>query len=298
MTYVGKKPKVVISVQGDYPMAYRTLLAHMSNEDVSAAVLSASTLLAEKHSAHLVGLHLQPSLEFYASDIAIPVEIARQYAEEQRALAGRIKTRFEQKTASRNLLAEWRSVDCLLESVRNALVEQGNTSDLIVISKTEGENSDSRFRHLPEHVLMASGRPVLVVPVGQPVVSIGERVFAAWDGRRESTRALFGALPLLRRAAQVRLHRVNSPHHDRHRLVGLTEELANTLSRHGVQVEVCHSDAHKNEIADELLGFARDMDADLMVMGCYGHSPLREFMLGGTTRQVLADVHIPLLMSN
>lgn len=279
-------------------MAYKTLLAHLSNEDVSPAVLRVASLLAGRHSAHLVGLHIQPPLDIYISELPTPIDLTREYLERQRRKQDRLKAAFEKSTRAQTYVSEWRSVEVMADTVLNTLVEQGNTADLIVISQTEGDNSDSRFRHLPEHVLMACGRPLLVVPVGSHVESVAERILVAWDGRRESTRALFGALPLLRRAFEVRLHRINRPHKDRHHVVGVTEELANTLARHGVVLEIVHSDARGSEIADELLGFGRDMDADLMVMGCYGHSPLREFVLGGTTRTVLAETTIPVLMSN
>lgn len=279
-------------------MAYKTLLAHQSNDDVSPAVLQVASLLAGRHSAHLVGLHIQPPLDLYIPEFPTPVDLTREFLERQNQKEARLKEAFEAATRTQNYVSEWRRVDVMADTVLNALVEQGNTADLIVISQTEGDNSDQRFRHLPEHVLMACGRPLLVVPVGSLVDTVAERIMVAWDGRRESTRALFGALPLLRRASEVRLHRINQPHKDRHRLVGITEELANTLARHGVVLEIVHSDARGGEIADELLGFARDMDADLLVMGCYGHSPLREFVLGGTTRTVLAETTIPVLMSN
>jgi len=279
-------------------MAYKTLLAHLSNEDVSSAVLQVASLLADRHSAHLVGLHIQPPLDLYVSELPTPVDLTREYLERQAQKEARLREAFETATQTQNYVSEWRSVDTMSHSILNSLVEQANTADLIVISQTEGDNSDSRFRHLPEHVLMACGRPLLVVPLGSDVESVAQRVLVAWDGRRESTRALFGALPLLRRASEVRLHRINQPHQDRHHLSGITEELANTLARHGVAPEIVHSDARGGEIADELTGFARDMDADLMVMGCYGHSPLREFVLGGTTRTMLARTSIPVLMSN
>lgn len=279
-------------------MAYKTLLAHLSNEDVSAAVLQVASLLADRHSAHLVGLHIQPPLDIYVSELPTPIDLTREYLERQAQKEARLKEAFEAATQAQTYVAEWRSVDAMTDSILNALVEQGNTADLIVMSQAEGDNSDSRFRHLPEHVLMACGRPLLVVPVGNESDSVAQRVLVAWDGRRESTRALFGALPLLRRASEVRLHRINQPYQDRHHWSGITEELANTLARHGVAPEIVHSDARGSEIGDELMGFARDMDADLIVMGCYGHSPLREFILGGTTRTVLAQTQIPVLMSN
>jgi nucleotide-binding universal stress UspA family protein len=280
-------------------MAYQTLMAHLSNEAVSPAVLAAATILADRHAAHLVGLHVKPPLDLYVSaDIPMPVDVTRHIAEQQRQCESAIKQLFDRKSKSQTYVSEWRSIDASLSSVVDKLVEQGNTSDLLIISQNEGDVSNSYFRNLAEHVLMACGRPLLIVPDEDPVAQIGERVFVAWDGRRESTRAMFGALPLLRRASLVHLHRINQPHQDRHHVVGVTEELANTLARHGVNTEVFHSDAHKNEIGDELLAYAIEMDADVMVMGCYGHSPLREFLLGGTTRHVLANTTLPVLMSN
>lgn len=279
-------------------MAYKTLLAHLSNEDVSPAVLQVASLLADRHSAHLVGLHIRPPLDLYVSELPTPIDLTREYLERQTQKEALLREAFEAATQDQTYVSEWRTVDAMTDSVLNALVEQSNTADLTIISQTEGDNSDTRFRHLPEHVLMACGRPLLVVPVGSEVESVAQRVLVAWDGRRESTRALFGALPLLRRASEVRLHRINQPHQDRHHMSGIAEELANTLARHGVALELVHSDARSGEIAEELMGFAQDMDADLMVMGCYGHSPLREFILGGTTRTVLARTPIPVLMSN
>lgn len=279
-------------------MAYQTLLAHLSNEEAVAATMNVATLLAENHAAHLIGLHIQPPMELYAYDVPIPVEFTQQYTAEQEALQERIRAVFAQQTDGQNFVAEWRNVDSTFSSITKVLIEQSNTTDLLVIGQFEGDAADSRFNNLPENVLTKSGRPVLVVPRGDSVSSVGQRVLVAWDGQRESTRALFGALPILRRASSVRLHRINAPNQDRHHHTGITEELANTLARHGVALEVCHSDAREHEIGGELLGFSTDMDADLLVMGCYSHSPLREFILGGTTREVLNNASIPVLMSN
>lgn len=279
-------------------MAYKTIIAHMSNDEVSAGVLQAASILAERHGAHLVGLHIQPPLDAYMSEMPMPMDVTRQYTRQQQEKQARLRQLFEQHTQAQNYVSEWRTAEALVDSVLNTLVEQGNTADMVVISRSEGENGDSRFRQLPEHALMACGRPLMVIPTGMMVTSLAERILVAWDGRSESTRALFGALPLLRSASEVRLHRINQPNKDRHHVVGLTEELAKTLARHGVALEVVHSDARSGEIGSELLGYARDMDADTIVMGCYSHSPLREFVLGGTTRTMLAETAIPLLMTN
>jgi nucleotide-binding universal stress UspA family protein len=128
--------------------------------------------------------------------------------------------------------------------------------------------------------------------------SLGSYLFMAWDGRRESSRALFDAIPAMLKADSVCLHRINPGYEDKHRIVGITEDLANTLARHGVQLEVSHSTARTRDVGKELLQIAADKGADLIVMGAYGHSRLHELLLGGTTRQVLKEMKIPVLMSH
>lgn len=280
-------------------MTYQTILANLSNEATAATVLNVADKLAERHLAHLLGMHVRPVLNMpvYA-EIPITPELTQQFMDQQRGIENRVKEVFEQITCKSNYVAEWRRFDADMLPVADRVVEQGNTSDLILLGQNSPELAASQFRHFAEHVMLACGRPVLVVPWQHEARSVAERVMLAWDGRRESTRAVFGALPMLRHASEVKLHRINLPHQDRHHVVGTTEDLANTLSRHGVGLEVQHSDARGGEIAEELLGFARDMDADTLVMGCYGHSRIREFLLGGTTRQVFADATIPILMSN
>lgn len=280
-------------------MAYQTLVADLSCEDVSVDILAISLMLAEQHGSHLTGLHVMSPMDVYVSmEVPIPAQVTRQMAEQRRVLNDRLKQQFEEKTVNQNFVAEWRCVDPGIGSTSDVITEFGNTSDLLIMSQFDGDKPGVSRGDLPAHVLSRSGRPVLIVPRNYKPKSIGNRVFVAWDGRRESTRALFGALPLLRRADSVRLHRINPPNHDRHQVMGITEELANTLSRHGVSVEVSHSDARTMEIGEELLGFARDMDADVVVMGSYGHSAVRDFLLGSTTRYMLSSMHVPLLMSN
>ena len=280
-------------------MTYQTLLVNLSGEETANTLLKLADSLAERHTAHLLGLHVKPSMEVPVStEVAVTQELTQHYMNHQRQKERRIKALFDQLTATASYVADWRSVDAGTQTVTDMLVDQGNTADLIILGQEENETSGTQSRHLVENVILECGRPVLVVPWGYVVKNIPERIIVAWDGQRESTRAVFGALPMLRHATEVKLHRFNLPHQDRHHIVGITEELANTLSRHGVRLEVQHSDAKGGEIARELLEYAREMDADTLVMGCYGHSRVREFLLGGTTRQVFADAMIPVLMSH
>lgn len=277
---------------------FQSLLADLSNESVAPDVMNMAVLLATQHEAHLVGLHVMPPLDIYvSSDLALPAALTQHYLDLQRELAGRVKSRFEDRTANQGIVAEWRQVDDGMTSVADAICEQGNTCDLVIMSQFDGDRAGNGRDDLPAQVLGRCGRPVLIVPRGFEPDVIGQRIFVAWDGSRESTRAVFASLPLLRRAAFVRLQRVNPPHADRHRVMGLTEELANTLSRHGVPVEVFQSDSTVSEVGEELLEYAADTEADMMVMGCFGHGALRDILLGSTTRHVLTRMKLPVWMS-
>ena len=280
-------------------MTYQTLLVNLSSEETANTLLKLADSLAERHTAHLLGLHVKPSMEVpVPTEAVVTLELTQHYMNHQRQMERRIKAVFDKITATASYVADWRSVDAGTRTVTGMLVDQGNTADLIILGQEENETSGTQSRHLVENVILECGRPVLVVPWGYKSKNIPERIIVAWDGQRESTRAVFGALPMLRHATEVKLHRFNLPHQDRHHIVGITEELANTLSRHGVRLEVQQSEAKSGEIARELLEYAREMDADTLVMGCYGHSRVREFLLGGTTRQVFADAMIPVLMSH
>ena len=280
-------------------MTYQTLLVNLPREESAHSVLKLADRLAQRHTAHLVGMHVKPAMDMPVSiDIPVTLELTRHYMNHQRQIESRVKSVFEQITASASYVADWRSMDAGMRTVTDILVDQGNTADLIIMGQDENETSNAQARHLVENMILGCGRPVLVVPTEYTAKTIPERIIIAWDGQRESTRAVFGALPMLRHATEVRLHRFNLPHQDRHNIVGVTEELANTLSRHGVSLEVQHSDVKSGDVAEELLAYARDMFADTLVMGCYGHSRIREFLLGGTTRRVFADATIPVLMSN
>ena len=250
-------------------MAYRTLLAHFPFEDGMEDVLDVATTLAERHRAHLTGLHVIPRLDLQYS-YEIPVAVTREFEIRRRALAVRLGKRFEAATAAVDFVAEWRLVEDVDTPVERVVTELGNTADLIVAGQARDTAQRGERWELTARVLGATGRPLLLVPPERRSRSVEERVFVAWDGQRAATRALFGALPMLVRAESVRLQRINAPERNRHRALGSTEMLADTLSRHGVDVELFHSDARESEVGVELLRFAEDWGADLIVSGGEG----------------------------
>ena len=150
-------------------------------------------------------------------------------------------------------------------------------------------------RGLIEAVLTDSGRPLIVVPQGRDTFA-GDRIVVTWDDSAKAARALNDALPFLRAAAQVELISVTGEKELGHTVPGA--EIARHLTRHGVTVNVLALPAMNGDVAETLRNHAHLTRADMIVMGAYVHSRLRETMLGGTTQSLLKDTPVPLFLSS
>jgi nucleotide-binding universal stress UspA family protein len=147
-----------------------------------------------------------------------------------------------------------------------------------------------------EAALFQSGRPVVVVPYIQKTGLTLDRVLVCWDGGRQSARAIADALPFLHRAKTVDVVIVATEPLKSDELPGA--DIARHLARHDLQVDVKRIVRAGTNVADTILSYAADVSADFIVMGGYGHSRLREVILGGTTRGLLSSMTIPTLMSH
>jgi nucleotide-binding universal stress UspA family protein len=147
-----------------------------------------------------------------------------------------------------------------------------------------------------EAALFQSGRPVMVVPYIQRAGLKLDRIMVCWDGGRTAARAIGDAVPFLARAKAIDIIIVATEQGRKDELPGA--DMGQHLARHGVKVEVKRLVAGDTDVPNLLLSHAADSAADLMVMGGYGHSRLREFILGGTTRAILQSMTLPVLMSH
>ena len=156
----------------------------------------------------------------------------------------------------------------------------------------------SPFVGVPDEVVMAAGRPVLIVPYMGTHERTGKRVVIAWNASREAARAVNDSLPLLETADEVHVLvlDVDASNVENAPLPGA--DICLHLARHGIDAQAHHVQATEIDVANLLLSQVADMDGDLLVMGGYGHSRLREIMLGGATRDVLAQMTVPVLMSH
>ena len=215
-----------------------------------------------------------------------------------RARADAALERFAEAARRDQIAFETRIDRVLYTEIADAVATSARYVDLAILGQHDPDDALSNPRYLPEEVVLGGGRPVLILPYIGPARTFGERVIVAWDASREAARAVNDALPLLRQARQVGVVSVNP----RPWPFGHGEEpgadIGLHLARHGVKVEVQRIEAKDVDPANAILSHVADQSADLLVMGAYGHSRLREFVLGGVTRTILAEMTVPVLMSH
>ncbi len=280
-------------------MTYKTILAHCHDVRRVERLLQVAVPLARAVDGHLLGVAVippfvvVPAMDGAASSVTVE-DHRIAYAKDLAAVQGK----FEDATSERGALSEWRVVDASFGTAADCIVEQGRCADLVIVAQADSEWSSSALLEDPERVVLSVGRPVLVVPNAGAAVAPPKRVSIAWNGRREAARAVFDALPLLQHAELVDVLGVNSGQ-DRASHGDLpAAEICAALARHGVKCQSSEASAVSGDVGAELLRQAKAFGADMLVMGCYGHSQLREFVLGGASRYVLRNMHVPVLMSH
>jgi nucleotide-binding universal stress UspA family protein len=167
--------------------------------------------------------------------------------------------------------------------------------DLAIIGQAEPE-TNAVEEVIVQAALFESGRPVIVVPYIQKAPLKLDRVMVCWDGSRAATRAIGDALPLLERAGRVEIVVVANERGKQDEIEGA--DMGQHLARHGLNVELKRTVIGNIDVADVILSHAADASSDFIVMGGYGHSRLREFVLGGVTRSILRTMTAPVLMSH
>jgi nucleotide-binding universal stress UspA family protein len=269
------------------------------------ALLTVALSLARRDDAHLTGLCpleiLLPSdmsfaLGGYPDLWAIP-EFAQQIESEAKAKAALIEENFRDHVRRAGIRADWVFDKGPLISV---VVHRAQTADLLIMGQADPENQPSAAaRTLIEDVLIASGRPLLLVPYAGQFETVGKTVLVGWTRTRESARAVHDALPLIDPSATVTVLTVEAarPAPNVHTLP--TAEIAEHLARYGLAVSAARTVVTDGLTpADALLDYASDIGADMLVVGGYGHSRTREMILGGVTRDLLRHMTVPVLMSH
>lgn len=288
-------------------MPFKTILVSLNHASRKDALISASIALAAKHDAHLIGLYVVPKLRIDAAIVEAAsltaIDTVRVFFEERATATERA---FNEAVSMAGVEAEWRKAEPSTFKLSDAVMEHGFQADLIIVSQKDEAANDGLEGDFCQRIIMGSGRPVLLIPLSGDFDHIGESVIVGWNATRESARAIFDALPLLEISHTTRLVWVDPQENER--LAGDLpgSEMAATLARHGVNAtaetvptdDILEGVALRSWAGDVLLNRASDLGADLIVMGAYGHSRLREYILGGATRTLLHHMTVPVLMSH
>ena len=220
--------------------------------------------------------------------------LAATEARKSRINAETLLATFEQKARQHDVFHERIFDRCLTQELPALLVDYARLRDLTVIGVPEHPYQEHWFA---EQIIFGSGRPTLVVPAVELVGSFAlDHAVVAWDFSRPAARAVADALPLLVRAKRVSVVTVTNEKRIDSKRSG--EELAKHLAFHGATVVLESVDAAGRSIGEVLESHAQSARADLLVMGAYGHSRLREFVLGGATRSILSKPPLPVLLSH
>jgi nucleotide-binding universal stress UspA family protein len=252
--------------------------------------------LAAAFGSHLTGLAfaLEPAIPAsamggMAGDV-IDAAIAESEQHAKDAVA-----RFDAAAKKQGLLSETRRITALLADAANRFGQIARHFDVSVVMQPDPDSkTDSDL--FVESALFGSGRPVVVVPYIQKESVKLDHIVCCWDGSKTAARAIGDALPLLARAKTVELLIVTSPGDDVHEEAGA--DMAAHLARHKLNVTLQRISSGNIDVGNAILSYAADRNADFLVMGGYGHSRWREFLLGGVTRQILSSMTVPALMSH
>ena len=224
-----------------------------------------------------------------------PAEVMESQRAENEKRAKAAMAAFDEAARRAAVSAQSRTLDVPVASAPDVFAKIARRFDLAIMDQAEPD-TPALERLLVEAALFDSGRPVLIVPYIQRKGLTLDRVIVAWDGSRSAARAVVDAMPLLVRAKATEVLTVASEPAKSDEMPAA--DIAHHLARHGVKVEVDSIVTVETDVASTILSHAADISADLLVMGGYGHSRLREFVLGGVTRGILSSMTLATLMSH
>jgi nucleotide-binding universal stress UspA family protein len=280
-------------------MSCKTILVYLNDTARAERLLGAATALARTHKAHLIGLAVVPPFVVtpaFESGGGSPTIDDHRIA--YMADIAKLKLMFNDAGRREELSCEWQEADAQFGTTAAVVLEYARSADLVVISQDNASWSYSTFLEASDRIVMEAGRPVLIVPNSGRAVMPAKRVLIAWNGRREAARAAFDAIHLLPHGAAVTVLWVATSSDPVIAGEAPGVDMCTTLARHGFKCEAASAQAPHGDAAEAILREASARGADLIVMGAYGHSRFREFILGGASRDILARMDRPILMSH
>jgi len=280
-------------------MAIKDILVQVDGGKAAPARYETVMRLAQAHDAHVTGLCLAVEPPVPATILGmVPPEVfttQRQVVLEQAESA---MAQFRLGIEKAALKGDGRIVQVLGADDVDVFVEHARHVDVVILGQSDPDEIAGVRPGFVADVLMGCGRPAIVVPFTGAPATFGQRVLVAWNGSREATRAVNDAMPILEQAHSVTVLSVNPDMSSDGNRREPGADISLHLARHGVKVTAARTITRDIAVSDAILADIADNGIDLLVMGAYGHSRLREFALGGVTRDLLAHMTAPVLMSH
>ncbi len=287
-------------------MALKDLLVYVDQTEQAPTRLRLAADLACRHAGRLTALfvrelshsqvHTRSAAELGLASSEAMERANRQISASIDGAADHLQAALERLGAERGIQVEWRCMDGLASEV---VPQHARYADLCILGQDRMIDVNSLNYSFSEQMLFVTGRPVIFVPAGDPLQTLGRRIVVAWNSSRPAARALNDAMPLIERAEQTTVLIVNAADVPARRGAPPLEAMLEHLRRHGASADAALiENVPMGSIADTIREKARALGADLIVAGAFGHPQLWEKLLGGVTRDLLARMDVPILMSH
>ncbi len=279
-------------------MTYKTLLTILTDVSEVKPTLDAAIRIAAEQDAHLEVLSLGlDRLQIGYSYVGSAVALAQMSVERAMEDASTLDTEAKEILAKQNILWSSEGVVAQMGGIAPLVALRARVCDLVVLPQPYGKDRPPEAEAVLEAALFDAGAPVLLLPASGLPATMGKRIVIAWNQGREAIMAIRASLPLLKAAEVVNIAVIDPPASspDRSDPGGM---LCQMLVRHGVRAEVSVLARSLPRVSDVLKRHVRDLNADLLVMGAYGHSRLREAIVGGATRDMLEEAEVPVLLAH
>lgn len=252
--------------------------------------------IAEAFGAHIAGIAFAYDPVLPASVMGgISADVFDVQRQENEKAAKAVIQLFEASSKRAGVSAESHMMTATIAGAADTFASLARRFDLAVVPQVTPDTI-APDELLMEAALFESGRPLVIVPYIQKTPLNLNRVLCCWDGSRTAARAIGDAMPFLQKAKSVDLVIVGKGKMNEKELTGA--DMGAHLARHGLKVDVKRIPASDVDVANVVLSYAADSGAEFIVMGGYGHSRLREYILGGATRGILASMTVPVFMSH
>ncbi len=279
-------------------MGYKTILTVVSDEALAQSTVDHAAALAAGWDAHLDALcfgvdRTQTGYYYAGANAMILQETITRATSDAEKLAGVVRAALG-KTDARWAVEEGVAQ---LADIGRHVAGRARFADLVVLPKPYGKEHGVELEPVTEGALFEGQTPVLVVPDSVTPTATPSRIVIGWNESNEALRAVRAALPLLKSADNVHVVVIDPPQHGPNRS-DPGGALSQYLARHGVKTEIDVLSKTMPRVSDVLCRHVQDLDADMIVMGAYGHSRFREAILGGATRNMLEQAEVPVFLAH